>query len=233
MNKKKCLAIIPARGGSKRIPRKNIKPFFGKPIIKYSIDAALESNCFDEVMVSTEDKEIASLASSLGAKIPFFRSLRTADGNIMFVDVVKEVLEDYEKLGSSFDYFCCILATAPFVTPELLQKGFKKLLDSKASSLIPIIAANHPMHQSLELKDGRAVPLWPDCLQERSQDLLKVYFNSGLFLWVSIPAFKKQELLITDNCATIIVPELEAQDIDTEEDWILAELKYKRLKFSS
>ncbi|MCK4264794.1 pseudaminic acid cytidylyltransferase [Candidatus Babeliales bacterium] len=223
---KKHLAIIPARGGSKRIPNKNIRSFFGAPIIQYSINAALQSNCFDEVMVSTENKKISEIAISCGAKVPFFRSDEMASNEAMFIEVMEEVLNEYEKRGQSFDTFSCLLATAPFLSPGLFQKAFNLLESTGADSVLPVVRSSYPVQQAFRIKEGKLDLFWPKYYEARTQDLEPSYFDCGLFFLVKIEAFRDKRKLVTENSVPLIVSELEAHDIDTEEDWAIAERKY-------
>jgi pseudaminic acid cytidylyltransferase len=223
---KKCVAIITARGGSKRIPRKNIKNFLGSPIIKYSIDAALNAGCFDEIMVSTDDKEIAELAISLGAKVPFMRSNTNSNDFATTADVVAEVIDMYEQHNKYFDYACCIYPTAPFVTAVKLEKAYKMLIKKDVDSIVPVVKFGFPILRSLKMKNGKIKMNWPEHTNTRSQDLAPAYHDSGQFYFLKIDAFKKQKKLFTDNSIGYEMPESEVQDIDTEEDWKIAEIKF-------
>ena len=172
----KNLAIIPARGGSKRIPRKNVKPFLGKPMLAYSIEAALATGLFDEVMVSTDDDEIAEVARQYGAKVPFMRSAVTASDYATTVDVLKEVLDNYRKLGCEFDNFCCIYATAPMVQPTDITAAYDRLLTSDFTVVYPVVAFSYPIWRCLDLEeDGTMKRHWPEFENSRSQDLPKQY----------------------------------------------------------
>ncbi|NCI49070.1 pseudaminic acid cytidylyltransferase [Sediminibacterium roseum] len=221
-----CLAIITARGGSKRIPRKNIKPFLGSPIIKYSIDAAVNAGCFTEVMVSTDDSEIAAIATSLGAKVPFTRSAGTSDDHATTADVIMEVLASYEKLGQTFDYCCCIYPTAPFVTAEKLKTAYDKLVSSGAESVVPVVRFGFPILRSFKIVDGLVKMNWPEYMQTRSQDLEPAFHDCGQFYFLHVDSFKKNKRLFTDFTVPYEMPESEVQDIDHEEDWKVAEIKY-------
>lgn len=222
------LAIIPARGGSKRIPKKNIKPFIGKPIISYAIKAALDSNLFDEVMVSTDDQEIAEISTSFGAKVPVLRSKKNSDDFATTIDVIKEVVKYYEKNSRIFHYVCCIYPTAPFVTKGLLIKGFNTLKAKDYDCVFPVIKFGFPIQRGLSITNEDHIKiLSPDSINKRSQDLESTYHDSGQFYWVNTSRFLDKEKLWTDNTGCIEVSELQAQDIDTETDWKIAELKYK------
>lgn len=221
------LAIIPARGGSKRIPRKNIKPFLGKPIIAYSIEAALKSNLFDEVMVSTDDEEIAEIAIQYGAKVPFLRSTDNANDFAVLADVVEEVVLNYTQLGMVFTNVCCILPTAPFVTSESISMAYNKLIDDGLASVFPVLEFSFPIQRSLKIEKAKVEMVWPENLNTRSQDLEPRYHDSGQFYWLKTSSFLKENKLFTANSGAIIISALHAQDIDTETDWKLAEIKYK------
>ena len=223
------LAIIPARGGSKRIPRKNIKLFLGKPIIAYSIEAALNSGLFEEVIVSTDDKEIADLAVSFGAKVHLLISKKNSNDYAVLSDVIKEVITSYSKVNKPFKNICCILPTAPFVSPNLISKAFKNLNDFKLDSVFPVLEYSFPIQRSLKIKDNKISMVWPKHLNTRSQDLEPRYHDAGQFYWINTNAFECEMKLFTQNSGTIIISELQAQDIDTETDWKLAEIKYKLL----
>lgn len=223
------VAIIPARGGSKRIPRKNIKNFLGKPIIAYSIEAALESGLFDEVMVSTEDREIAEIAKGYGAKIPFFRSMENANDFSTTVDVLLEVLEDYQVQGKDFENICCIYPTAPFVNAGNLKHAYNKLVEGKLDAVFPIMPFGFPVQRSLKLVSDRVEFYYPEYEKSRSQDLQKAYHDAGQYYFLNSAALLRNKSLMSKNTSGIVISELEAQDIDNEVDWKLAELKYELL----
>jgi len=227
---KKSIAIITARGGSKRILRKNIKPFLGHPIIKYSIDAALLANCFDEVMVSTDDKEIAEVAKKFGAKVPFLRSEYSSSDFATSADVLEEVLIEYKKRNKHFKYCCCIYPTAPFISPERLREGFKILKNKNADTVLPVVRFSYPIQRALKIQNGRLLIIEPENLNVRSQDLMLTYHDAGQFYWLKVERFLKHKNLFNENTLPIEIPELEVQDIDTMEDWKIAENKYKILK---
>jgi N-acylneuraminate cytidylyltransferase len=225
----KSLAIITARGGSKRIPRKNIKEFCSKPIIAYSIKAAIDSGVFDEVMISTEDEEIARISERYGAKIPFFRSEKTASDYATTTDVLMEVLDEYEKRGMHFDMACCIYPTAPFITSERLKEAVETLRKSDADTLIPVVGFSYPPQRALVIEDGRLVFKYPEYLVARSQDLEKHYHDAGQFYVFKTKAFKETGNLMKGNIIPMVLDEMEVQDIDTQQDWELAQVKYKLL----
>lgn len=223
------LAIIPARGGSKRIPRKNIKSFLGKPIIAYSIEKAINSKLFEEVMVSTEDEEIALVAKKYGATIPFMRDKDNANDFAGLSEVIEEVVRKYSSFGKEFKYICCILPTAPLTTIHRLKQAFDLLLMDSATSVIPVVAFSYPPSRSLIFDKGKLKMKWPEYLQTRSQDLPELYHDAGAFYWLSTQCFLKEKSLFTSNGTGLKLNELEVQDIDTEIDWKLAELKYNLL----
>ena len=223
----RTIAIITARGGSKRIPRKNIRDFCGSPIISYSIDAAINSNIFAEVMVSTDDNEIAKIALENGAQVPFYRSSRNSDDYSTTADVLIEVLSEYEKKGLKFDYLCCIYPTAPFVTSEKLKLALKKMINEKAEAIIPVVKFSYPPQRAFIIKDDKLIYKYPENVFKRSQDLESLYHDAGQFYFIKVETFMKNKTLVCKNTIPLIVDELSVQDIDTEEDWKMAELKYK------
>lgn len=226
----KTLAVITARGGSKRIPRKNIKPFLGKPILLYSIQAALDSGVFDEVMVSTEDEEIAELAGKAGAKVPFFRSSNTANDYATTADVLLEVLEQYREMGMQFDYICCIYPTAPFVSAGRLREAMEKLTAQDADALLPVVKFSFPPQRSVVLgEDGFLRFKWQEYMLARSQDLEPFYHDAGQFYGLRVESFLEQKKMVMEKTLPLVLPESEVQDIDTEEDWRIAEAKYRAL----
>lgn len=227
------VAIITARGGSKRIPHKNIKPFLGKPIIAYSIEAAKAAGCFDEVMVSTDDEEIAGIALSYGAVVPFMRSAENSDDFSTTRDVVREVLKQYAKVGRVFDYACCIYPTAPFITAMRLRESMQLLEAKQADSVLPVVPFSFPPQRCVVLEEGRAVFKWPEHMLTRSQDLEPFYHDCGQYYCLNTKAFGEQGVLFMKNTYPVILDEMEVQDIDNETDWKLAELKYRLLRESA
>lgn len=223
------LAIITARGGSKRIPRKNIKPFLGKPILAYSVEAAIHSGIFDKVMVSTEDEEIARIARAYGAEVPFFRSEKTADDYALTADVVGEVLEEYERRGMHYEHVCVLYPTAPFVTVEAIREAMDLLDSSHADCVLPVVKFSFPPQRCVVIRDGKLVPKWPECMPMRSQDLEPYYHDCGQFYCIRTESFLKQRTIVMEHTAPYIQDEMNVQDIDTEEDWRIAEMKYRLL----
>lgn len=226
----KRLAIIPARGGSKRIPHKNIKPFLGKPIIAYSILAAVESGLFDEVMVSTDDVEIQKIAQDFGAKVPFIRSAKNADDFATTASVIQEVLDYYKEQNLEFDQVLCIYPCAPFVTKGLLNQALLLLNQNNCDCVFPIIEFPSPIQRALILQNEKAVMKHKEFEFSRSQDLEKSYYDAGQFYFISTKSFLENQTLRPENNATIVLDEKAAQDIDDLDDWAMAEIKYNFLQ---
>ena len=222
------IAIITARGGSKRIPRKNVKLFCGKPIITYSIEAALQSGLFEEVMVSTEDEEIARIAREAGAQVPFMRSSESAGDYASTDDVLLEVLAAYKERGREFDSFCCLYPTAPFVTAEKLRTAMG-LLD-KADSVMPVVPFSFPPQRCMVLnEEGELRMKWPEHAKTRSQDLEPYYHDCGQFYCCKTAPFLEYKTTDLPHMVPMIMSELEVQDIDNPDDWELAELQYQKM----
>lgn len=221
------IAIITARGGSKRIPKKNIKDFCGKPILAYSIEAAIASGIFDTVMVSTDDEEIAQVARQYGAEVPFYRSEATSNDYATTNDVLLEVLKEYAERGEQYEMACCIYPTAPFVTAEKLKHAVAQLSESDADTLIPVVAFSYPPQRAMVVENDRLVFKYPEHLDSRSQDLQPHYHDVGQFYVFRTEAFKKNKKLMVGNILPLIVSELEVQDIDNMTDWKIAEMKYQ------
>lgn len=224
----KNIAIIPARGGSKRIPKKNIKNFCGKPIIAYSIEAAIKSNIFDEVMVSTDSEEIANIAMSYGASVPFYRSKETSDDFATTSDVIMEVLNNYIKAGKNYQYAFCIYPTAPFITPKLIVDAEILMKDKKPNEIVTVVEFSYPPQRSyIVTEDGMIKYKYEQYVNSRSQDLEKWYHDVGQLYVFDVENFRANNGQIRERIMPIMVSPLVAQDIDTENDWLLAEEKYK------
>ena len=222
----KTICIIPARSGSKRIPRKNIKGFLGKPIMAYSIEAALKSGLFDEVMVSTDDNEFADVARKYGANVPFLRSEATANDYAGTEDVIFEVLGRYEELGKSYDIVCCLYSTAPFVTADRLKESFA-LLGENVDASFTMVQYSYPVQRSLKInKEGYMEMNFPQYFDARSQDLDPIYHDAGQFYFAKVNAFKEEKRLWCKRTVPLVLSELEVQDLDTLTDWQLAEMKF-------
>lgn len=223
------IAVITARGGSKRIPHKNIKPFCGKPILAYSIEAALQSGIFDEVMISTEDDEIAKIAQDYGAAFPFRRSEKSAGDHAMTIDVMAEVVESYEKIGVHPETVCCIYPTAPFVTAEKLKKAYDAFTASGAEALLPVVKFSFPPQRCFVVNDGYIQFKWKEHEFSRSQDLEPYYHDAGQFYMIRTGVMMERRTLVPEKTIPLICDEMEVQDIDNLEDWKIAEIKYRAM----
>ena len=223
------IAIITARGGSKRIHRKNVKLFCGKPIIQYSIDAALNSGIFDNVIVSTDDTKIAELSRQMGANVPFMRSAATSNDYATTVDVLVEVLHEYTKHVAEIDTFCCIYPTAPFVTGEKLKRAMTLLDTYVLDSVVPVVQYSFPPQRSFVVKNGKLIIKHPEYCMCRSQDLEPIYHDCGQFYCARKTSFDKYRMIFMPNTMPILTPEMEVQDIDTEDDWKIAEIKFQKM----
>ena len=222
------LAIIPARGGSKRIPKKNIKNFLGKPIIAYAIETAINSKLFDEVMVSTDDDDIIKIAKSYGAKVPFKRSEKNADDYATTIDVITEVISSYEKINRKFKYACCIYPCTPLLTIDKLKQSFSLLEKYKLDCVFPIVRFGFPIQRAVRLNQNGLVEMFqPEHLITRSQDLEASFHDAGQFYSFNVNNLISKQKLLTDFTGHIEISEMEAQDIDNLIDWKLAEVKYK------
>ena len=222
----KTLALISARGGSKRVHKKNIKLFLGAPIIKYSIEAALNSGIFNEVMVSTDDLEIAEISKKYGANFPFLRSELASNDFATTADVILEVIEAYANIGIDFDYICCIYPTAPFVTSDKLLRAYNILTQFNYKSVVPVVRFGFPILRSFHMSNGLVKMNWPEHINTRSQDLEPSFHDAGQFYFIRTDYFKDEKKLFTDQTYGIEMPESEVQDIDNLEDWKIAEIKY-------
>lgn len=228
--KKRCIAIIPARGGSKRILRKNIKLFRGKPILEWSIQAALNSGVFDVIMVSTDDLEIADFARSCGASVPFLRSAQASSDYATTVDVLIEVIEQFAQDEAHFDLGCCLYPTAPFVQSRDIMEGKAELLAGSYDVVIPVARFDYPIWRSLSrLQNGRITQNFPNNESARSQDLPAAFHDAGQWYWFNIEYLRMNRKLFGPNTGSILLAQTMVQDIDTPEDWVLAEWKHERL----
>lgn len=228
MKNGKKIAIITARGGSKRIPKKNIKEFCGMPIIAYSIKTAIDSGIFDEVMVSTDSEEIAEISKKYGAIVPFMRSQDTSGDFATTEDVILEVIDKYKKMGKEFEQVCCIYPTAPFVTVDILREASKIMDEKNPAVVIPVVQFSYPPQRCFIIDNsGYAKFKYPEYVNTRSQDLEKQYHDVGQFYIYNVQKLVESNGEIVDDFMPIIISEMQAQDIDNEEDWKLAELKYK------
>lgn len=224
------VAIIPARGGSQRIPYKNISPFLGKPIIAYSIETALRSKLFDRVIVSTDDQEIADVASGFGAEIPFLRPASLADTFTGTNSVVKHAIESLVAGGDSIACACCIYATAPFLQVRYLSEGLERLLQSEKMFAFSVTTFPFPVRRAIRIAaNGDVEPMFPADIMRRSQDLEEAYHDAGQFYWGKADAFLNEVATFSPASIPVILPRHLVQDIDTQEDWRRAELMYQAL----
>ncbi len=227
----KILAVITARGGSKRIPRKNIKEFCGKPIIEYSIDAALKSKIFDEVMVSTDDDEIAQISLAAGASVPFMRSEKTSNDYATTKDVLLEVLSEYKKRGKEYDYLVCLYPTNPFITSEKIKDALDILIREQCEQVVPIVRFSFPPQRAYVMdKNNNLKYRWDEYKNSRSQDLQPFYHDAGQFYCYDIKQYLSDNGNLSGRVYPIILSEYEVQDIDNDDDWKMAEVKYQYLK---
>ena len=225
----KAIAIITARGGSKRIPKKNIRDFCGKPILAYSIEAALQAGVFDTVMVSTDSEEIARVALAYGAEVPFYRSEKTSGDYATTNDVLLEVLAEYEKRGKTFDLTCCIYPTAPFVTGKKLRSAVEQLSASDADTILGVVPFSFPPQRAMVVREGRLVFEYPEYLDTRSQDLVPHYHDAGQFSIMKTERYLVNRKVLLGKILPLVLDEMEVQDIDNETDWEIAEIKYRMM----
>ena len=224
------LAVITARGGSKRIPRKNIKEFMGKPMLSYPVKAALNSKVFDEVMVSTDDEEIKEISLKFGAKVPFMRSERTSNDTAVTYDVLEEVISEYKKHGREFESIACIYPCAPFLKPETLKKAYEIFSSKDCDTLVPVVRFSFPIQRAFKVnKDNFLEYREPENMLKRSQDLEPMFHDAGMFYFAKVKDMLKNKKLIGNKAAYIEMEEIEVQDIDNKSDWEMAEIKYQIL----
>ena len=225
------VAIIPARGGSKRIQKKNIKLFCGQPIIAYSIKEAIASGLFDRVIVSTDDYDIADISKGFGAEVPFMRPKSLSGDCVGTMDVINHTINFLEKTSKNIEYACCLYPTAPFVTVDDLRKGYKVLLRSKKLFSFSVTSFSFPIQRALKINSQWEMePFWPENIEKRSQDLEEAYHDAGQFYWGRRVGFLEKETILSSASAPVVLPRERVQDIDTEEDWRRAELLYKLLQ---
>lgn len=230
MSNTRNLCVIPARGGSKRIPRKNIREFCGKPIIVYSIEAAQKAACFDRIIVSTDDDEIAEVAECYGADIPFTRPAELANDYAGTTEVIAHAVGVMEEKYGSFDAACCLYATAPFVQINYIVKGLE-VLQHGWSFVFPVAEYPSPIFRSFRRKENGAVEMFfPEHFTSRSQDLETAYHDAGQFYWGKADAWKNEEKLFAPHTYALAIPRRYVQDIDTEEDWLVAKYMYEALQ---
>ncbi|MDF0497941.1 pseudaminic acid cytidylyltransferase [Bradyrhizobium yuanmingense] len=224
------IAVIPARGGSKRIPRKNIRPFCGRPIISYSIDAARQSGLFDEIIVSTDDEEIAAVSRQLGAATPFVRPREIADDFTGTNAVVKHAVTWFRERGNEVSHACCIYATAPLIQPRYLCEGHDALTRSDAAFAFSVTSYAFPIQRAVRITtSGRVDAFYPEHRLTRSQDLEPAYHDAGQFYWGTADAFRDDVPLFSERSIGIVLPRKYVQDIDTLEDWEQAEYMFRTI----
>ena len=222
----KPLALIPARGGSKRIPRKNIVPFMGKPMIAYAIELAMQSGYFETVMVSTDDEEISEVAKFYGADVPFIRSKNSSSDDATLLDAISDVYFEYRRRGLHYEAICCILPTAVMARQCDLEQCFNLFALGKFDSVFPVSKFSYPIQRALVKDESGLVKMErPEFYSSRSQDLEPAYHDAGLFYWLRPEQCIRKKTLITDASSCIILPEYLVQDIDIEDDLIMAEAK--------
>ena len=225
------IGVIPARGGSKRIPGKNIKPFAGKPIMAWTIETALECGHFDRLIVSTDDDEVAGVALQYGAEVPFRRPAELSDDHTGIIEVVQHAITWLAENGVDAEYVCCMLATAPFLQPESLSQALQQLSDSDASYALSVAAFPFPVQRAIRITpENRVEAIWPENIPRRSQDLEEAFHDAGQFYWGTRKAFERGEPIFSSGSIPIRLPRYRVQDIDTPEDWKLAELMFNALR---
>ncbi|WP_321837725.1 pseudaminic acid cytidylyltransferase [Pseudomonas kulmbachensis] len=225
------LAIIPARGGSKRIPRKNIKLFCEKPMIAWSIEAALQSGCFDQVIVSTDDEEIADVARRYGATVPFVRPAELSDDHTGTIPVIRHAIEWVNAQGQSVEQACCLYATAPFVSPEDIRRGLDTLLDTGSDYAFSVTSYAFPIQRAIRLNaEGRVEMFNPEHFNTRSQDLEEAFHDAGQFYWGKADAWLQGRMIFSPASVPVALPRHRVQDIDTPEDWVRAEWLFKAMQ---
>ncbi|WP_428024368.1 pseudaminic acid cytidylyltransferase [Arcobacter sp.] len=224
-----CVAIIPARAGSKRIPKKNIKDFFGKPLIAYTIETAIESKLFDRIIVSTEDETISEIAKKYGAEVPFVRPLEFCDDYIGTGPIINHALSYLKSQGENYDFVCSIYATAPLLQVKYLKEGFEKLQNSDAVNSFSATSMPFPIQRTFKIKDDRCEMFWPENFSKRSQDLEEAYQDAGQFYWKNLHK-QSSDVMFGKDSIPIVLPRYLVQDIDTLEDWERAEVLYEVLK---
>ena len=222
------IAVIPARGGSKRIPQKNIKHFVGKPIIAYSIKSAKETNLFNRIIVSTDSEEISKVAKRFGAEVPFIRPAELADDYSTTNAVFLHALNWMKQNDKIYNYACCIYATAPLLQPEYLRKGYEKLIEARITSAFSVTTFPSPILRALRINKNKRIEMfWPEHHLIRSQDLTEAYYDAGQFYWVDVEKYMQERQIFSKKAVPVILPRYMVQDIDTIEDWEFAEKIYK------
>ena len=224
------ICVIPARGGSKRIPKKNIKLFCGSPIIKWSIDAALRSKCFDKVIVSTDSEEISNLSKSFGAEVPFIRPKNISDDLTPTMPVINHAINFVNRKFELVKYVCCIYATAPFIEPKYIKIGLDKLKQERANFSFSATSFPFPIQRAIMIgSNNRSKMFFPEKFNTRSQDLESSFHDAGQFYWGKSSSWLNNKNIFEDNSLPILIPRYKVQDIDTYEDWERAEIMFKAI----
>lgn len=224
------VAIIPARGGSKRIPRKNIRPFCGKPMIAWSIEAALESECFKRVIVSTDDEEIATIARGFGAEVPFMRPAGLADDQTATIPVIAHAVDFFQERGITHQWACCIYATAPFIRSLDIRRGLELVVEAESDYAFPVTSFPFPIQRSVRInQNGQVEMFYPEHFNTRSQDLEDAYHDAGQFYWGRPEAWLEGKPIFSGKSVPVLLPRCRVQDIDTVEDWQRAELMFEAI----
>lgn len=225
------LCVIPARGGSKRIPKKNIKYFCGKPMIEWTILTAIKSNCFDKIIVSTDSEEIAEISKKIGAEVPFLRPNNISDDHTGTIPVISHAINFINDHFSKVDYACCIYATAPFVEASFIQEGFKKIKEENANYSFSATSYPFPIQRAIKItSQNRSQMFFPENFNTRSQDLENSFHDAGQFYWGKASSWLENRRIFDDNSIPIIIPRYKVQDIDDQEDWERAEIIFELIK---
>ena len=225
------IAVIPARGGSKRIPRKNIKEFCGKPMIAWSIEVAQKSNCFERIIVSTDDDEIATVALGCGAEVPFSRPEALSDDYVGTTAVVSHAVKWLIEHGEQLENVCCLYATAPFVRSTDLQRGLEILQEQECDYVFSVTSFAFPIQRAIRITQEQRVEMFqPEHFMTRSQDLEEAYHDAGQFYWGTTQAWLDEKPLFSNQSAPVFLPRHRVQDIDTQEDWLCAEWLFRSLQ---
>ncbi|KXJ43817.1 N-acylneuraminate cytidylyltransferase [Marinobacter salarius] len=225
------VAIIPARGGSKRIPRKNVNPFCGKPMIAWSIETAKISGCFDRIVVSTDDRGIADVATRWGAEVPFLRPEILSDDYTGTLPVIRHAVDWLKEQNFPVDYACCLYATAPFVSAEDLQRGWRLIRQTRADYAFSVTSFAFPIQRAIRVTDsGRVAMFNPEHFTTRSQDLEEAWHDAGQFYWGKASAWLEEKMIFTEDSVPVKLPRHRVQDIDTPEDWSRAEWLFRSMR---
>jgi N-acylneuraminate cytidylyltransferase len=225
------IAVIPARGGSKRIPRKNIREFCGKPMIAWSIEAARKSDCFRHIVVSTDDSEIAEIAKQWGAEVPFMRPAALSDDHTGTLPVIRHATEWFIQQGEPAEQVCCIYATAPFISPEDIRRGLEILTVTCSDYAFSVTSYPFPIQRAIRItSQGRVEMFNPAQFNRRSQDLEEAFHDAGQFYWGRASAWLAEKTIFSPDASPVLLPRHQVQDIDTMEDWLRAELMFHSWK---